>query len=370
MITAHLQFQEFIIGHLLGTKSNFPAPDDDGFFIDLPNHSPNLVDFSTFSPALQPFDGDPRFVTVSPLFLSEPFRLSIEFYFRLSVDTAEHRVYRFDADIAIVVPNRENAPTSLARQCLDVLFSAIGTANVVRVFRAILLEHRLLFLGSDIYILTMCVLSVLTLPRPMTYRCALLPYLPDDEDFLPFLESPVPFCFGVLHTDTLSRFPLPSDATIVRLDDHEVVYPDDVAHLPSAVELRSALKQVLQRARSVVPKRPERIGSFWAERRLANLAIRMKQRLNLKYSFCDADADALMRVFSGYLEKFLANVPQCRVRDTTDPANPKFGFVKEVYMMGVPPSSLEFVEQFIQTQTFAAYFENAVTADPNARLTM
>jgi hypothetical protein len=36
----------------------------------------------------------------------------------------------------------------------------------------------------------------------MTFKAALLPFLPDDDHFIAFLDSPVSFCFGALRSDS------------------------------------------------------------------------------------------------------------------------------------------------------------------------
>jgi hypothetical protein len=46
-----------------------------------------------------------------------------------------------------------------------------------------------------------------------------LSFHPDSDDFLAFLDSPVPFCFGFLNTERRHKFPLTPDITIVRLDE-------------------------------------------------------------------------------------------------------------------------------------------------------
>jgi hypothetical protein len=359
MVGPHLQYHEFLIQHLFDDDIPAPSPNSADLFDPLTAPADHTADFSGFRPPLQIPADHPLFAAVHANSIPAAFRHSIEFYFRIKMaDPGSLLSYSLSSDITIHIGHQDAALKSLAEQGFDVLFSVLSIANVVRVLRAILLEERIVFVGSDIHIVTFCTLSVLPLLLPMGYKCSILPYLPDHEDFLTFLDSPVPFCFGVLNTDNLAAIEISADVTIVNLDEDEVAYPEDIPHLPGAKELRSSLKDLLG-AMNVKMPRSSDAGAFWAKR--AEMPVRMKRRLRFRFSFCPADTAKVMEMLGNFVGEFVTEtrLKSCRVRDTTDPSNPKVGFVKEVYMLTVAPTDVVFFEHFLQTQTFAAYFEKA-----------
>jgi hypothetical protein len=363
LLGTHFKYHELLLDYLLHRISEAPAFP--------PGTEPERlceaieIDFSAFEPPLLLHPEDAAFVAYDTARLTIEFRRAIEFYFRLSVDDVEGR-FPLPGNRHIEVPKREDAVRELARYGFDILFSHLSLDNVVRVFRSVLLEQKILFVGSDISVVTLCTLAALPLALPMTYRAALLPFLPDQDDFLAFLDSPVPFCFGVLSSDRLQRYCLSPDITVVCLDEHRVVYPEDIPHLPKAGELRASLKELLKTMTIDLPRRPDQVAEFWALRECSHV----KKRLRLKYLFAPPEATRLLDVFTKFVQEFVKEEKICgsRVRDTTDQANPRVGFVKEVYMIGISPTDTDFFDHFVQTQAFVAYFEHAATVVPGSPL--
>jgi hypothetical protein len=298
LLGTHFKYHELLLDYLLGLISEvpaFPSGTEPERLCDAIE-----IDFNAFEPPLLLHPEDAAFVVYDTALLTIEFRRAIEFYFRLSVDDAESR-FPLPGNRYIEVPRRNDAVYELARYGFDILFSQIGLDNVVRVFRSVLLEQKILFVGSDINILTLCTLAALPLALPMTYRAALLPFLPDHDDFLAFLDSPVPFCFGVLDTERLHRYYLSPDITVVFLDEHRVLYPEDIPHLPKAAELRAELKEKLKTMKIDVPRRPDQVTEFWAARECS----RVKRRLKLKYLFAPPEASRLLTVFTGFVQNFV-----------------------------------------------------------------
>jgi hypothetical protein len=355
MLSAHFQFHEFLVDHTLGRAAEAPVLDSPP--TSSPFTEPPATDFSQFIPLLQLHPETPSFVAINPNLIPIQFRLTMEFYYRLEVDQTESKVYILNDRYTINIPKREDALSEIASYGFDILFSLLGIEHVVRVFRSVLLEQKMVFLGSDIGTVTVCALTVLPFALPMSYKSALLPYLPDHEDFLAFLDSPVPYCFGVLNSERLQGIALGNDVTIVDLDNGNVIYPEDIPHLPGATELRTQLKEFLQAPGMRVPKRPDQVAAFWATKRCSII----KKRWKLRWFFTPEEAKRLLAVFTKFLAEFVREekICGCRVRDTTDLEKPKVGFFKEIYMLGVNPTDTDFFDSFLQTQAFAAYFEQA-----------
>jgi hypothetical protein len=348
-----------LLGHILGTPT--PAPDLDAEDL-LPRISGDTPkNFSSFRPALVHHSEDIQFVAVDPTGLSVQFGISLEFYSRVCIGK-KAQSYRLSETISLHITKRDDAILEIARHGLDILLSCMGIANVVRVLRAALLEQKIVFFGKDINTVTCSALCVLPLVVPLSYKCAMMPYLPDVEEYLAFLESPVPFCFGILNSDRSGMIRFDPDVTVVHLDERRVTYPDNVPHLPKAELLRLALKELLHSGKVCTPKGRPDDADFWKKRERQMISIAIKRRLRLKYSFCPGDVNRIMSVFSKYVSEFVKpeKLCACRVRDTTDSAHPKIAFVKQVYMIGLRPRDTDFFESFLQTQAFFAYFEKAV----------
>jgi hypothetical protein len=149
--------------------------------------------------------------------------------------------------------------------------------------------------------------------------------------------------------------------TVVHLDEHRVTYPDNVPHLPKPERLRLTLKELLHSGKVYTPKGKPDDPEFWKKRERQMVSVPVKRRLRLKYSFCPVDVNRIMAIFGKYVGNFVSadKICGCRVRDTTDSANPKIAFVKQVYMIGLRPRDTDFFEAFLQTQGFFAYFERA-----------
>jgi hypothetical protein len=67
----------------------------------------------------------------------------------------------------------------------------------------------------------------------------------------------------------------------------------------------------------------------------------------------------ILGVFTAFVQEFVKEekISGCMIRDMTDTLNPKVGFVKEIYMIGVPPSDKSVFDHSVQTQAFVAHFE-------------
>jgi hypothetical protein len=344
----HLRFHEFLLDLLFGGAA--AGGDAGGAGAAGDAAAPRA--FADFRPPLGAHAGDPCAAAVDAALLPPPFLAAVARYSRLAAGDA----VALAPGRALRVPPPEEALPDLARCAFDLLFSRLGCAHVVRVVRSVLLEQKLLFVGSDAGVVSLCTLAALPLALPMTYKSALLPFLPDDDDFLAFLDSPVPFCFGVLQSERLARCSIGADVTVVDLDAKRVAYPDDIPHLPRAPALRAAIAEILA-AVGDAPKAPDAADAFWDRRDCAPV----KRRMRLKFPIGHDDAAKILAVVTRFVEEWVGEekLCGCRVRDTTDSENPKYGFVKEVYMIGIPPAEVEFFEQFLQTQTFVAHFEKS-----------
>ena len=352
-VNLHFQFHRFFIQHLFDPSTQSPCLLCDDLLAKVGGPpAPALSDLGVST-----YSEDGEFVAVNPESMTIAFRMSIEFYFRISSGTSREKTYSLSDTMSVRIPRKADVMKDLAIYTFNILFSCLSVDNVVRVLRAVLLEEKLVFVSRDVSIVTAAAMSVLPLDQPLTYQNVLLPLLPGAGEYLDFLGAPSPFCFGLVDNEKLATL-LDEDITAVYLDENKVKYPETMTHLPKPGALRKLLKKELDELDAKTP-REGFDDQFWAERDEVGIPTELHRSCKLKYSFLPEDCERIALIFTNYIGKFVSPVKLlgARARDTSDTENPKVGFVKEVYMLGVPPKDTEFFEEFVETQTFRHYFE-------------
>lgn len=130
-------------------------------------------------------------------------------------------------------PARELPETSLP---LGALLDALQPPQLLTLFTATLLEHKVLLVSSRLSQLTAAAETFLALLWPLCWQGVYIPLLPGL--LVEVLQSPVPFICGV-HTSThdaaARALPslLPQDAFIANLDDGTLIVPQASAALPT-----------------------------------------------------------------------------------------------------------------------------------------
>ena len=81
---------------------------------------------------------------------------------------------------------------------LSDFFSSLDLANIINIFRYLLLETKLIFFGSKLYDLTNSIMSILSLIYPFRYQFQIVSVLP--KDLYNFIETISPYIFGVNET--------------------------------------------------------------------------------------------------------------------------------------------------------------------------
>lgn len=322
------------------------------------------MDLSNLMPEMN-YEGNLDFLTEinNPLRIENNWAISIDVEFPIafyetaknfalfSVQQKTNYEVAINDKTVIYVPGKEYSDNEIALATFETLFSCLSIENVVRYFRALIIEQRILVVSQNIPNLTDVVLSAIPLMSPLRIKAAILPILPNNPDFLEYIETPVPFVFGVT-----SLTNPPEGVTIIDLDHNQVIYPDETPHIPNAAGLRQSLKAIIAHT-SRVPQKNS--GTFWVgkERRCTDEEFRRKRKLKIGFSV--EEIAAIRLVFTRYLQQFVdeTRLQSCRVRDTTDEENPTVCFIREVYMLTVPPNEAYFFEQFTSTQAFQDYIE-------------
>ncbi|KAK9715695.1 hypothetical protein RND81_06G183000 [Saponaria officinalis] len=109
--------------------------------------------------------------------------------------------------------------------------------HVLTLFAGALLEKQIVFVCSNLGILSASVLSLLPLIRPYQWQSLLMPVLPND--MLDFLDAPVPYVVGVQNKTSEVQSKL-SSAVIVEICKNQVK-ASSLPQLPKHSDLLSSL---------------------------------------------------------------------------------------------------------------------------------
>lgn len=348
------------------------------------------------------------------------------FCFQLLEDRYQRISLRLDGEneelnLSFEIPTLSDQLYEIGRLSFKSLFKCLSIKDVARYYRAALLEHQILLISNDISTLTKCALATLVMVAPMSPKCAILPILPNDENFLEYLGTPTPFVFGALDTELLRSHMSrnPPDITVIDLTAGTVEYPDDVFHVPRIDVLKMKLRDITRGCYKPPSSTYELFNGRQQQQQQLNqealsssenvqsekVFTRKKLNLRSQSSMSESgdisltsssvslndDNDSSSRLIARYSSdlsnsSFITNskimgdlmsslfvlfnslfVSQerlngCRVRDTTDESKPIVVFVKDVYMLKVADTEIDFYDALVETQTFQAYCEETYKA--------
>ena len=360
-LNANFQFHAYMVSLINLEIQTFAAPPTVRYIDEnweLSEH--DSVKFQTFEPPLAPHEKCRILFSIQPRTLPQYFVDFVSFYMRISTFSTTKVELPPSTVVSITAP--DHSITEVANCAYDYLFSYFSFKDVVRIFRALMLEEHVLVMGSDLSAVSLIAFSTLPILSPLSYKGALLPILPDREEFLDYLDSPVPFVFGALTSDTLSKYEISSDVTVINTDLRRVIYPDRMPHMANAEGLRHDINFVLQTFnKEPVDK------AYYSNRSAFGIPLEVKMKYKLKFILLPYQTKALYDIFYKYIESLVNHdrLAGCRARDITDPDNPTVGFVKEAYMISVPDEDYTFIDSFVSTQTFQAYCEETFFDEQN-----
>ena len=125
------------------------------------------------------------------------------------------------------------------------LLASLGANNVIAVLGALMLERRIIFVGSNCGVVSSCAHAALALLYPLEWQHIFVPVLP--QTMLTYASAPMPFVLGVLakHLPQLEKEPI-GDVLVVNVDSGKLSGTADVSReIPRP--LRSALNTALSR---------------------------------------------------------------------------------------------------------------------------
>jgi hypothetical protein len=281
------------------------------------------------------------------------------------------RSVSLDKRAKLVIPCH---PTDcVAFAALDLLFSSLSVANVVKLWSLAILEKQIVILSGRVTILTLSVLVLRDLMRPFEYRGTFLPLLPSETEYLTVLDSPLPFILGVIKRDGIV---IPGHLCIVDLDSNVVTDPDASPLVADANLLVSGIEAVF----SANPVRlPPRTVGTGTQRRLSEeymAEVRKRQHpysypvimkwLDCQLMFTQGVANEIIRLFERHLAPRLAELLKpCFITDMTEADQPVTVFNRDVFLASVRDDQREFWGAFLHTTMFHEFSDRLM--DGNMR---
>lgn len=100
----------------------------------------------------------------------------------------------FQKVIEITMPPQQCLPFT-DRLCYDSVLNSLSVKNILKVVAALLQEHRVLFVSSQMDTLTLCAAAFVSFLYPFKWMHPLVPLLP--TALIEYLEAPTPYLMGV-----------------------------------------------------------------------------------------------------------------------------------------------------------------------------
>lgn len=204
--------------------------------------------------------------------------------------------------------------------------------HVLTLFAGALLEKQIVFLCSNLGVLSASVLSIVPLIRPYQWQSLLMPVLPND--MLDFLDAPVPYVVGVKNKSTEVQSKL-SNVILIDLNKNQVKSPT-IPQLPQHKELFSSLS----------PYHAKLVGeSFLARRRPV-------------YECTDVQVEAakgFLAVLRSYQDSLCSNLRSHTITNVQSNDDKVSLLLKESFIDSYPTRYRPFMKLFVDTQLFSVH---------------
>jgi hypothetical protein len=250
---------------------------------------------------------------------------------------------------------------------LDILFSSLSIDHLMTVLSVFLLEKHMVLISEDIHRLTLSVLCLQELIRPLTWQGTFVPVLPDRDDYLGMLESPVPYVIGLIKTGT--QPPVPDYATVVDLDLDQVIEADRTPLFRQCPMIASRLRSSFDRhVTAQLPPMMTRShrGSIVPNPKYASAVKQLRGQFTSwhsytscerKFIFTEKHADEIANIVRSGIAPFVEKaVRPFFVTDTTDDL-PVTVFNQELFLQNLSGNDLRFYQAFCETQMFHGHLE-------------
>ncbi|KAK1408540.1 hypothetical protein QVD17_40402 [Tagetes erecta] len=230
---------------------------------------------------------------------------------------------------ALAVEEEASAMSVWAIACLC---GSLRLEHVLKIFAGALLEKQIVFLCSNLGILSASVLSVIPLIRPYHWQSFLMPVLPDD--MLDFLDAPVPYIVGVKHKTVEVQSKI---ANVIFVDANKnQVKSSSLPHLPRQRELFTALS----------PYHSQLVGESYLWKR--------RQVFDCSEVQIEA-AKGFLRVIKTYLDSLCSNLRSHTITNVQSNDDKVSLLLKESFIDSFPSRDRPFMKLFVETQLFSVH---------------
>ncbi|KAJ3699159.1 hypothetical protein LUZ61_002864 [Rhynchospora tenuis] len=226
----------------------------------------------------------------------------------------------------------EEESTALSVWAVACICGSLRLEHVITFFAAALLEKQIVFICSNLGVLSASVLSIIPLIRPYQWQSLLMPVLPND--MLDFLDAPVPFIVGVQNktADLHSRL---TNAVIIDVNKNQIK-SGSIPQFPQQKELIASLR----------PYHSMLVGeSYLARRRPV-------------YECTDVQVEAakgFLAVLRSYLDSLCANLRSHTITNVQSNNDKVSLLLRESFLGSFPYRERAFMKLFVDTQLFSVH---------------
>lgn len=351
----NFQFQALLAAKLAG------LPVDCNFKIDAKllgnDWTPSkeiLENLNRFHPPLYNNSKDVLAASINPICMTPKFLEILNFYLRISNEQC--LLLKLSQNSYININLEDDTNTQIASAVLDVLFSCLSVDSILKYFTAVLTEQQIIVYGTDMFRVSSIALAAMNLIHPVDYQGVFLPLVPNLPEYYELIGTPVPYLYGLVKTpDMMAKIKAitdPNEIVFIDVDVDNVQVPAKMPGLPLYKTLKNALNNALNKIKPV-----KRSKGYYEEYARHGISMHIKWTQKMKYIFLPAQTLRIQKVFHEYMEGLVGHdkLNVCRVRDTTDPDNPKVGFNNDAYLLGADPNHVDFYENFVASMAFQAY---------------
>ncbi|XP_076918787.1 uncharacterized protein LOC143579334 [Bidens hawaiensis] len=222
--------------------------------------------------------------------------------------------------------------TAMSLWAIACLCGNLRLEHVLTIFAGALLEKQIVFLCSNLGILSASVLSIIPLIRPYHWQSFLMPVLPND--MLDFLDAPVPFIVGVKHKTAEVQS---KTANVIFVDANKnQVKSSSLPHLPQHKELFTALS----------PYHSQLVGESYLGKR--------RQVYDCSQVQVEA-AKGFLRVIRSYLDSLCSNLRSHTITNVQSNDDKVSLLLKESFIDSFLSRDRPFMKLFVETQLFSVH---------------
>lgn len=125
--------------------------------------------------------------------------------------------------------------------CLDILFNIFSVEQILSILSALLLDFQVVIVGSNLGLVTSCILSLDLLTKPFNFSGSIIPILPVKQNFLELLNSPIPYLIGSPPSKDLFNIDYSETSFFVSIDKKFIPLNKSIPQFPN---YQSVLREI------------------------------------------------------------------------------------------------------------------------------